>query len=314
MSEPQKQEDQNSLKTIEIFSVIGKKGIFLQDMITAKVLVPPAFVISGIVDRFMQETRLYAKIEAVMEVIIPNLENIDSIVRASKEIISLINKTDFTEELKKDIYKEFDKLKTEYVSVRHSFTISDELSFYLKNEFRPALNINKEKLLSVIKASWAVNYSPSAMMYRLEKKLAIDEMFSVLVIQKMIDAQVSGVCYTQHPIIKINDQLFIEAVFGFSGLEKKYASDTYIVSKKDWKILGKTLNAQKNMLTRVGGGSVEIVVGEVEQHKPKLTDEQITSLSKLSCHIENFYKNQPQRIEWVFSENKFYVLDADSVV
>jgi pyruvate,water dikinase len=294
---------------------IGKKGLFLRDMVKAKVLVPPGFIITALFDRFMKETRLYAKIEAVMTVIKPIVSSMDSISRASSEIISLINKTKFPKKLEKNIIDEFAKLKSDYVAVRHSVVIKDSLNVFLAKEFAPQLNIDKNSLIPTIKNAWASFYSPAAIVYRLESGMGMAQPFSALLIQKMIAANVSGVCFTIHPTMQVPTQIFIEANLGINRGQSSQAfdRDTYVVNKKNGKILGKTLLPQKTMLTRVDSHTKEIEVGAVDSGRQKLTDNQIITLAKLAQRIEDFYGGVPQRIEWALEKGNFYVFEATTV-
>ena len=65
-----------------------------------------------------------------------------------------------------------------------------------------------------------------------------------VVVQKMIQPKISGVCFTAHPVTKNRGQMVIEAGYGcgeaiVGGI---ITPDTYIIQKKDKAILDKNIS------------------------------------------------------------------------
>ncbi|MBU4482197.1 phosphoenolpyruvate synthase, partial [Patescibacteria group bacterium] len=86
--------------------------------------------------------------------------------------------------------------------------------------------------------------------------------------------------------------------------------DTYVVHKKDWKILDKNISQQKMMIIQcLKQGTKRTQVPKSKQEKQKLTDLQIIKLAKLCVNIERHYK-KPQDIEWAFIKGKFYIIQS----
>ena len=108
--------------------VVGSKGIFLRDMFNAKVLVPPGFIMTSVFEQFMEEAGLYARINTIMDASKVSLDDMNSILHASNEIVNLVNNINFPKSLETKVLNEFSKLKAEYVAVRPSFIIGDVLS------------------------------------------------------------------------------------------------------------------------------------------------------------------------------------------
>ncbi|MCR4283881.1 MAG: PEP/pyruvate-binding domain-containing protein [Parcubacteria group bacterium] len=295
--------------------MVGSKGLFLRDMFNAKVLVPPGFIMASIFEQFMEGTGLYARINTIMDASGVSLSDMNSILQASNEIVNLINNIDFPKELETRILNEFSKLKAEYVAVRPSFVIDGVSSLSLAREFPSQLNVNRDILIKSIKRIWATSFSPASIAYRLEKNIDMKRPLVVLLIQKMIDAEVSGVCFTSHPITKDRKQIVVEASFGLNEEvnTKGIARDTYIVDKNNWKILGKTIFPQKTMLTRVGSTTNEVEVGSVLQTKQKLSNAQILSLANLAKRVEDIYDRIPQKIEWALEKNNFYIIESQPI-
>lgn len=308
------EKDQIDIDKIEI-KTVGSKGIFLRDMFKAKVLVPPGFIMTSVFEQFMEGTGLYAKISTIMDASKISLNDINSILQASNEIVNLVNNANFPKDLETKVLNEFSKLKAEYVAVRPSFVMDDASSLSLAREFPSQLNVSSDNLIKNIKRIWAASFSPASIAYRLERNIEMRKPLVVLLIQKMIDAEISGVCFTSHPITKDRKQIVIEASFGLNEEvnTKGIARDTYIVDKNNWKILGKTIFPQKTMLTRVGSTTNEVEVGSVLHSKQKLSNAQVLSLANLAKRIEDLYERVPQKIEWAFEKNNFYIIESQPI-
>ncbi len=190
--------------------------------------------------------------------------------------------------IKKKILAEFKKLKTKYVAVRSSATAEDSLSAAWAGQLESYLNTTEKNLLENVKKCWASLYSPRASAYKSLKGLDKKKISVAVVIQKMIQSEMSGVCFTVHPVTKDKNQMVIEAGYGLGEaiVGGKITPDTYIVDKAK-------LKNQKSKL----------------QNKQILSNRQIAKLTKICLKIEKLFK-YPQDIEWAFAKSKFYILQS----
>lgn len=286
----------NFIKTFEKLgkkdiSTAGGKGASLGEMTKAKFSIPPGFVIlSSAFDKFLEETDLGVEIEAATHKI--NHKDIESIEKSSEKIRDLIHDVKFPKHLGEEILKEFQKLKAKYVAVRSSATAEDSSIASWAGELESYLNITKNNLLKSIKKCWSSLFTPRAIFYRCEKNLHKQKISVAVVVQKMIQSDVSGICFTVHPVTKDKDQMVIEAGYGLGEavVGGRITPDTYIVHKKRWKILDKNIGCRKII-------------------KQKLPNAQILKLAKICRLIENHFK-KPQDIEWAMKNNKFYILQS----
>jgi pyruvate,water dikinase len=295
--------------------IIGSKGLFLQDMFEAGILLPSGFILTTAFREFMEKSGIYAKIRTVMSSSAVSLSDMNSILHASNEIIKFITEVKFPEDLKKNILEEFSRVNSKYAALRFSFIVDIRSSLSLAREFPVFLNISEENLIDTIVKMWTLSYAPAAISYRLEKGEDIKNPLAVILVQEMIAADVSGVCFTAHPITSDLGQIVIEANFGLSQelKPKTIVKDTYIVEKETLDILGKTVLSQKTMLARVGTNTSEIEVGGALQDKQKLSDSQILELVKIVKKIDSVYKGNPQKVEWVLKGSNFYIMDSQSI-
>ena len=291
--------------------IAGGKGASLGEMTQAKILVPRGFVVlASAFERFLEESDLNVEIEALLYKKV-NLKDVNSIDRVSNEIRDLILDAELSEDIGKKIKKEFSKLKTKYVAVRSSATAEDSSVASWAGELESYLNTTKNNLLENIKKCWASLFTPRAIFYRFEKNLDRMRISVAVVVQKMIQSEISGICFTVHPITKDKNQMVIEAGWGLGEaiVGGKITPDTYVISKKDWIILDTNINQQKMMIVGSKAGVKEVVVSKSKQSKQKLSGKQIIQLAKLCQKIENHY-GFPVDIEWAIEKDKIYITQS----
>src|SRR3989338_8220719 len=193
--------------------IAGGKGASLGEMTGTGISVPPGFVVlASAFDRFLEETDIDVEIEAILHKV--KHGDMNSVELASEKIRALILSAEMPSDLQKEITYEFGKLKCPLVAVRSSATAEDSSTTSLAGELESYLNTNKKTLLENVKKCWASLFTPRAIFYRFEKKLHKTKVSVAVVIQKMIQSEISGICFTVHPVTKDRDQIVIEDGYG----------------------------------------------------------------------------------------------------
>jgi pyruvate,water dikinase len=131
-----------------------------------------------------------------------------------------------------------------------------------------------------------------------------------VIIQKMVDAEVSGIAFTAHPVTKDKDMILIEAGFGLGEamVSGMVTPDSYVIDKKGLTVYDFKIGKQKKMVTREG----VVDVPEEKQTERKLSEEKAIALAQLCIQIENHY-GVPQDIEWVLADDKICILQSRPV-
>ena len=296
--------------------IAGGKGASLGEMTRVGISVPPGFVVlASAFDRFLEETDIDVEIEAIFHKV--KHGDMNSVELASEKIRALILSAKMPSDLQKEIIHEFGKLKCPLVAVRSSATAEDSSTTSWAGELESYLNTNKKTILENVKKCWASLFTPRAIFYRFEKRMHKTKVSVAVVIQKMIQSEVSGICFTVHPVTKDYDQMVIEAGYGLGEaiVGGKITPDAYVIRKpkrkikEEFEILDKNISEQKMMIIRSKSGTKEIGVPKARQSKQKISDKQIKSLSKVCYNIEKYY-NYPQDIEWALDKNKFYIVQS----
>ncbi len=308
--------------------IAGGKGASLGEMTQAKIPVPPGFVILvEAFDKFLEKTDLVQEIAACLTKI--NYKDINSVERASNVIRDLFHDAIMPKDLEKEFLREFGKLKVNYVAVRSSATAEDSAVASWAGELETYLNTTKETLIQNIKKCWSSLFTPRALFYAFEKDLVkVDHQRKIraktckklvdcypvsvaVVVQKMIQSEVSGICFTVHPVTKDKNQMVIEAGWGLGEaiVGGRITPDTYVISKSNFTILDKNISEQEIMIVRSQKGVEDKKVPKAKRSKQKLSDKQILKLAEICQKIEEHYK-KPQDIEWALEKGKLYITQS----
>ena len=299
-------------------SIAGGKGASLGEMTRAKIPVPPGFVIlADAFDYFLSaESRkevaeVGLEIRKVLKKV--NFSDTNSIDRASNVIRDIMRDTTTPKDITEEIKTEFKKLKAKYVAVRSSATAEDSSIASWAGELETYLNTTEKTLLTNVKNCWSSLFTPRAIFYRYEKKMTDQKVSVAVVVQEMVESEISGIAFTVHPVTKARNQMIIEAGFGLGEaiVSGQITPDSYVIDKKDLSILDINISEQKKMLVRKGvaGDNVWKAVPKAKQEVQVLTGKQIIELSKICVQIEKHYQ-KPQDIEWAYAKGKFYITQS----
>lgn len=308
--------------------IAGGKGASLGEMTRAKIPVPPGFIVLvEAFDKFLRETDLAVEIASQIKQM--NYKDINSIDRASNVIRDLIHDALIPQDLEKEFLKEFKRLNAKYVAVRSSATAEDSSVASWAGELETYLNTTQSNLIENIKKCWSSLFTPRALFYAFEKEvITLDHQKKIrartckklvdcypvgvaVVVQKMVQSDVSGICFTVHPVTQDRNQMVIEVGWGLGEaiVGGKITPDTYVVSKKDWTIMDANISRQEMMIIRSGSGIKEAKVTKQKQSKQKLSGKQIIQIAKLCQKIEDHYKF-PQDIEFAIESGKIYITQS----
>lgn len=155
-------------------------------------------------------------------------------------------------------------------------------------------------------------FTPRAIFYRFEKGLDKSKISVAVVVQKMIQSEVSGIAFSVHPVTEDQNQLIIEAGFGLGEaiVSGSVTPDSYVVEKEPRGILDININEQNRALYRGESGGVEWKDLPKEKAESQvLSKDQILELAELIIKIEDHY-GFPCDIEWAYENREFYIVQS----
>ena len=293
-------------------STAGGKGASLGEMTNVGIPVPPGFVVVvSAFEAFLKKAGLEEKIENIVQEVNP--EEIESGEKASRKIRELIKDEEVPEDIQKEIREAYKTLGAESVAVRSSATAEDSSEASWAGELESYLHVRREDLIETIKTCWSSLFTPRAIFYRFEKGLEKTQVSVAVVVQKMVNSEVSGVCFTAHPVTKEKNKMVIEAGYGLgeSIVGGMITPDKYEVFKHkgEFLILEKEIQPQEIKIERGKQGAEKKEVSPREQEKQKLEDEKIMELANISVRVEEHY-GKPQDIEWALEEGRIYIVQS----
>lgn len=291
-------------------AIAGGKGASLGEMANAGISVPPGFIVlAPAFKKFLEETDINVEINNTLHRI--NFKDIESVEEASEIIRHLIKKFRMPRVIEKEILAAFKKLNAKYVAVRSSATAEDSKIDSWAGQLETYLNVMRKDLIKCVKKCWASLYTPRAIFYKAKRGLGKSSVFVAVVVQKMIQSEVSGVCFSVHPVTRNENQMIIEACWGLGEalVQGIITPDSYVIQKSNFKILDINKNNQEKMIVRTAKGTKIANVPDSKRDQQKISAAQIKELAKICLKIQNHYK-EPQDIEWALEKGRFYIVQS----
>jgi phosphoenolpyruvate synthase/pyruvate phosphate dikinase len=179
-----------------------------------------------------------------------------------------------------EILSELESLDPLY-AVRSSSVSEDSDSSSFAGMHHTGLEVTDSEVLDEIKKCWASLFSDRAIIYRLTKKLKPYEEMAVIV-QEMVDADISGVLFTENP--DGSDEIYIESA---EGLGEKLVSGEITPAK-----------------AKLERENLEIIKQETG-----LSSSELKELAEKSLEIEEQF-GSPQDIEWCIKDGEIFFLQS----
>lgn len=159
-------------------------------------------------------------------------------------------------------------------------------------------------------------FNERALLYRLQKNIPVHDIKAAVIIQEMVEGEVSGVMFTAHPVTGSRKHALVSAAWGcgegiVSGLCN---ADEFTVSLFDDRI-EKVVNEKDIAVVfdvDSGVGTKEIHVEAAKQNIPCLSDAQVISLRNVGRSIAE-RKQSPQDVEFTLRQGRVYILQTRPV-
>lgn len=296
-------------------SLVGGKGANLGEMANAGFPVPPGFAVTvPAYELFLKENAIAEKIYDILKPV--DVEDPNQLEGASRKIQKLIVNSKFPKEVAIDLFSSYKKLsgyfKSALVAVRSSATAEDLPGMSFAGQQATFLNIRGENNLQLaVRECWASLFTPRAIYYRTQNKIAHEKVGISVIIQKMIQSEVSGIMFSIDPVTNMKDRIVIDAVWGLGEMivQGSYVPDHYVVQKETFSILSKAVNFQDKQLIKKGEKTFETDVPKFLQDRIKLTEDEIVILAKLGQRLQDHYYF-PQDIEWAKEGKELFIVQT----
>ena len=291
--------------------LVGRKGLSLLKLRDMDVPIPDFFVISPRVFKEISSKGL----DRVSNKLLQGGRNPEQ-----EEIENAIFKTEFTSDVEDELLSAYTRISgfaDAWVSVRSSVVFTENETVSFSGLFATELNVRGfSELKDAVRKVYASFFTDDAVIYASKHGIDLNNATLAVVVQKMVQAEVSGSVFTVDPVTQDKSRLSVEAVFGLGDVivSGEITPDLYVLNKKDLSVAEKTISPQEWMKVRLLGpwnkkeGNIEKVkISKSWSYRPKLNEKELDEIAKIALIIEDKGKIS-QNIEWVLSGGKVWVL------
>lgn len=137
---------------------------------------------------------------------------------------------------------------------------------------------------------------------------SIDRPKMSIIIQTLLKAQASGVCFTKK---NIDDLGIIEGILGLGGLlvGGEIIPDRWLFSRTKKRVISTEIGDKEIKDVLEKGGVKRVTTNNLEKGKPCASEEIIGQLILLAIKAEDIF-GCPQDIEWAFADENLWILQA----
>ncbi len=289
----------------------GGKGANLGEMIVGGFPVPAGFVLTtAAYDAFVQAHGLQQQIVDWTNSAAADDPQLGT--ATAEKIQRLFLNADLPETIVDELLAAWHDLGELYVAVRSSATAEDLPTASFAGQQETFLNVQDEAaLLEAVKKCWASLWTARAMAYRLHQDIDPASVSLAVVVQKLVDADSSGILFTANPTSGERDQILINAAWGLGeaivgGL---VTPDSVVVDQGNWQIVSRETATKTVMTVRTESGTQEQAVPQAQQNQAVLDDATAVELARIGAQIEAHYE-MPMDVEWAIADGEIAILQA----
>ncbi len=295
----------------------GGKGASLARMARSGYPVPAGFVVATAAYQvFVDVNRLEEQIQQALMGLDPQLpDSMSSLDAASAEIRSLFRKGEMPADMITQLRQAYAGLGSTPVAVRSSATAEDLPGLSFAGQQETFLNVVDEAgLLRAVVDCWSSLWTGRAIAYRARQGIGPEGLALAVVVQEMVQSEVSGVLFTANPITGLRSDSVIDASFGLGEavVSGQVEPDHYVVDTAQERITHKTLGSKALAIRGQEKGGVKASYEEDNSPRQALPDAQILELARLGQRLAADY-GSPQDIEWAWAGGRLFLLQSRPV-
>lgn len=293
---------------------VGGKGANLGELVAAGLPVPPGFVVprqayaesmiaGGVADDLAAAHR-----EALAD---PTDER--RLGERCQRMAELVRKAGMTPQVREPLLAAYRALGDQaVVAVRSSATGEDSRDASFAGMNASFTNVvGDDALVGKVVSCWASLFSPRVVAYRAARGFA-DVPAMAVVVQRMVEAERSGVAFTADPTTGARDRVVVEAALGQGEVVVSGAvePDTYVLAKDGLRLMYERAGHQRFMIVRGPDGADRSVdLDDAAADRRVLTDAEVADVARLAVLAESHY-GLPQDVEWAIESGTTWLVQA----
>lgn len=199
-------------------------------------------------------------------------------------------------------------------AVRSSAVDEDGSQHSFAGQLDTFLFVTADNVCGKVAAVWRSGFSDRILEYRRQRGIASSPSSApAVLVQRMVDADVSGVAFSADPVTGRRSLAVVSAVpgLGTALVGGEAAADVFKVDRTG-KIVERQI-ARKN-ISHVFDSAAElgvsaVTLSEAEGTKPSLTDDQAVAVARLARDAAQVF-GRPQDIEWAIKGDELFLLQS----
>ena len=307
--------DASSDETPADIDTLGGKGLSLVRMVRAGFPVPHGFTITTSAYRqFVVEIGVQ---ETIVELTRPQVVGgVASFETASERIRALFAESPLNDELKDAIHGAYAMLDPGEppVAVRSSANAEDLPDLSFAGQHDTFLNIRGiDAVVMALRNCWTSLWTERAMGYRHENGIEQQSVAMGVVVQRMVDSDVSGVLFTANPTTGDRSEMIVNASFGLGEavVSGEVTPDTFIVDRDSLNTKETSVGTKELMIVSADGqGTRTRESSTAERRQLSLAASTVKELARLAKEVEQHFDGVPQDIEWALSGSQISLLQS----
>lgn len=291
-------------------SIAGGKGASLGELMQADAPVPPGFVVtSAAFEEFFSTGD-------VKQYVIDSIQSLNTgeinLTQANQRILSRLNDVEIPGEIIDAVHEAISQSGLSRVSVRSSATCEDSATSAWAGQLDTFLNVSTDNIIENIRHCWLSLFSETALTYGATHGYGSGEIAVAVVVQQMVDSEISGIGFSVHPVTQEPDIQLIEACLGLGEaiVSGRIIPDQYVVERGSNKIIESIIGNQNEALL-IGDGNSDIdwrTLGE-EGTQQKISNQQVSEYASILSRLQDHF-GHPVDTEWAIQDGAFQVLQA----
>ncbi|AUA08968.1 phosphoenolpyruvate synthase [Streptomyces sp. SID8382] len=238
----------------------------------------------------------------------------DNVSRISGQLAEIIESGELSDEAASVVEAAYAHVGRARVAVRSSGVEEDGSELSFAGQFATFLNVSGlPEVMAHVKKCWASAFSERSLHYRLRHGLPPRGEGLAVVVQDMVDAEVSGVIFTANPVTGDRRQHVVSSVYGLGeGLVSGAVDADTVVLDAATGAVEETALGEKRERYHLDPAGSGYLVGEVERadrEKLSLSPKDIARLHEAGVRIAAVF-DTPQDIEWALADDALWILQA----
>lgn len=299
--------------------VVGGKGASLGSLSHAGMTVPPAFTIAThAYDAYVEANGLRADIVRIAERF--DYGDLNRLGAAAAEVRRLIVDSVLPPDVDRAIRDAYRGLGADVqVAVRSSGTAEDleDASFAgLHDTFLHV--ISEDDVVRAVIDCWASLWNTQCVAYRHERGHSHADASIAVIVQRMVEPQVSGVMFTANPLTARTDEFVVNATWGLgeSIVSGTVTPDEFVIRRDTFAIKQATVGDKSTQVVfdgAAGTGTRVDVVDPVDAARSCMTEAEVAELCVIGQRVLDHYGGIPQDIEWSIADGQVHILQSRAI-